>query len=897
MFKLRLRFKHALPTRFTVCLYLLTVIGLTVAPAMAANDPIRVLVLPFQVNAQEDLSYLHNQIAEMLAQLLQKEGAEAVTVQESEIEAALRTITGNLDDIRRLAQAHDAQHVIWGSFTLISRQFSLDAWLMAAAPGTDPVRFFTQGRNLENLLAVTGDLTDQIALALFQRETIAAISVQGNQRIEAEAILRVIGTQQGSVYKPDALSNDLRAIYAMGFFDDVRVEAQSVPDGRAIVFHVKEKPTIRRINIRGNSYIKEEDIRDNLTISTGAILNIFRIYSNIDQIETLYKNKNYHQVKVDYSIRTLDHNQADLDFLITEGPKIYVTDITFEGNRAFKDKALKKVIKVSTKGFFYWLTSSGDLDRAQLDQDVARLNAFYSNQGYVNVRVGEPRVDIQPEGIRITFEIDEGEQFKVGRIELTGDLILPGDELLQQLRTPAETYFNRETVRNDVLTLTDIYADQGYAYADISPRISQDPERLVVDITFDAQKREQILLEKIVIKGNTRTRDKVIRRELHVQEQDLFKGSALKRSIRNLHRLDYFEDIKVDTLRGTEEDKMVLMLDVTEKPTGSFSFGAGYSSEETVFITGAIAQRNLFGRGQTIEFGGQVGARTSRFSLNFTEPYLFDTRLSTTLTAYNQERDWDTYQRNSYGGGVLLGYPVADYTRFYWGYSMDESTIVIQPGFEDFVADTIKELEGTHLTSSANIRLVYDSRDNYFNPTEGSRHSIYIEYAGLGGDIGFNKYVGQTTWWVPLYKSLVGSANARIGLIHKNDDAKLLPDYDKFYLGGINSMRGFGWRGVFLTELNQEGNLVKVGGEKMIQFNLELIFPVLPQAGVHGVVFFDTGNVYKGDIDLTDMRRSVGAGIRWLSPIAPIRVEYGYILDRREGESAGQVEFTLGGVF
>jgi outer membrane protein insertion porin family len=897
MLKLQSMRAHSKTVRFALILCLMAIVCMTAAETVAQADPIRVLVLPFEIHAEGELLYLQNQIADVLAQRLRQEGADALVLEEAQINAARNAIAAGFDQIRALAQTHRAQQVVWGSFTLIDQHFSLDARLMAVAPDAQPTRFFNQGRNLENLSNVAGELAAQIAMPLFERQTVVEVSVAGNQRIEADAIRRVVGTQAGSVYKPETLSNDLRAIYAMGFFDDVRVEAHAVAEGRAIVFHVKEKPTIRRINIRGNSFIKEEDIRDNLTINTGAILNIFRIYSNIEQIEVLYKNKNYHQIKVDYAIRQLDNNQADLDFLIEEGPKIYVTEIVFEGNRSFSDKALKKVIKLSEKGFFSLITSSGDLDRAQLDQDVARLNAFYSNQGYINVRIGEPQIDIEPEGIRVAIKIDEGAQFKVGRVDLTGDLILAREELLEKLRTPAQTYFNRETVRNDVLLLTDIYSDEGYAYADIAPRVSQDAEALVVDITFDVKKREQIILERIVIQGNTRTRDKVIRRELHVSEQDLFRGSALKRSIRDLYRLEYFEDIKVDTIRGSEEDKMVLLIDVTEKPTGTFSFGAGYSSEEKVFFMGSIAQRNLFGRGQTLDFGGQIGARTSLFSANFTEPYLFDTRLSTTLTAYNQERDYDTYERNSYGGGVLFGYPVADYTRFFWGYNLDQSTIDIRAGQEALVPDTIDELTGTNLTSSTNIRLVYDSRDRFFNTTQGSRHSLFLEYAGLGGQIGYNKAIAQTTWYMPLFRSLVGSVNAKVGMIEKNDDDKLLPDYEKFYLGGINSLRGFGYRGVHLTEINQAGNPVEVGGDRMIQLNLEILFPILAESGVYGVVFYDTGNVYDGGINLGDLRQSAGGGIRWLSPIAPIRVEYGYILDRREGESVGQVEFTLGGTF
>ncbi|MBI5896349.1 MAG: outer membrane protein assembly factor BamA, partial [Desulfobacterales bacterium] len=617
--------------------------------------------------------------------------------------------------------------------------------------------------------------------------------------------------------------------------------------------------TIRYINIKGNSFIEEEKIRENLTIATGAILNIFKVRSNIDQIETLYKEKNYHKARIDYKIKPLDNNQADLEFIIEEGPKIYVTAINFEGNKAFPEKDLKKMLKVSEKGFFYWLTSSGDLDRAALDQDVAALNAFYSNAGYINARVGEPRIDIKDEGIEITLKIDEGQRFKVGKVDVTGDLIKPKEELLTPLSISQETYYNREKIRNDVLALTDLYSDDGYAHADISPRIDQNPEQLVVDITFAIQKREQVYFEKIIISGNTNTRDKVIRRELHVNEQGLFSGKDLKRSVRNLYRLDYFEDIKVDTLKGSADDKMVLKLDVTEKPTGNFTFGAGYSSEEKVFFTGSVAQRNLFGRGQTLNFTGTIGAQTTSFVLSFLEPYLLDTRFSGTASLYNQQKKYDDeyYERDSQGGGLSIGYPVFDYTNARLGYHLDRSDIAIDRAYESLVPPDIVLLEGVNWTSSSDVSLTYDSRDRSFNATEGSKHSISFEYAGLGGDIGFNKAIAQTMWYIPIFKKyLIGCANGKIGLVQENDDAKILPDYEKFYLGGINSLRGFGYHGVFIPEVNEDGIPFKTGGERMLQFNAELIFPIVASAGVNGVV-----------------------------------------LDRREYESRGDWEFTLGGSF
>jgi outer membrane protein insertion porin family len=898
MRKPKLTFSCALHAWFGLLLLVLVGSATLAAGGEDGQGAIKVLVMPFEINAQNDLSNLRTQIPGVLAQRLEKEGAVTITVQAPDVEAALKTTSASLDEIRNKAREEGAQHVIWGSFTLIGTIFSLDVRLMSVQPGAPAERFFTQGQNLESLITVTNDLADRIGLKLFEHQLVTEVRIQGNQRIESDAILRAIKTQKGGVFKPDALSKDLRAIYAMGYFDDVRVEVLPSGEGKIAIFHIKEKPTIRHITIKGNSFIEEDKIRENLTITTGSILNIFKIRSNIDQIETLYKEKNYHKARIDYKIKPLDNNQADLEFSIEEGPKIFVTAIRFEGNHAFTEKELKKKLKVSEKGFFYWLTSSGDLDRAALDQDVASLNALYSNQGYINARVGEPRIDIKDDGIEITLKIEEGDRFKVGKVDVTGDLIFPKEELHKKLSIARETFYNREKVRNDVLAITDLYADQGYAYADVSPRIDQNREQLLVDITFTVQKREQVYFEKIIINGNTNTRDKVIRRELHVQEQGLFSGKDLKRSVRNLYRLDYFEDIKVDTLKGSAEDKMVLKLDVTEKPTGSFSFGAGYSSEEKVFFTGSISQRNLFGRGQTLNFTGSIGSRTTSFVLSFNEPYLFDTLFSGTASAYNQDKEYDTYDRKSQGGGVVFGYPVLDYTTYRLGYHLDRSEVIPRSGYENLLPNDIAELEGTNWTSSVETSLTYDSRDRSFNTTEGSKHSLSLEYAGLGGDIGYNKAIAQTMWYVPIVKKwLTGFANAKIGIVKENDPSKILPDYEKFYLGGINSLRGFGYQGVYLVDINQDGNIVKVGGEKMLQFNAEMIFPIVAQAGVNGVFFYDTGNVYEENYNFTDLRQSAGAGIRWLSPIAPIRIEYGFILDRRPGESRGGWEFTLGGSF
>lgn len=854
------------------------------------DETVRLVMLPFDISADSNASYLANQIPEVIGTHLKRSGA--IIISPSDAEALGTTMN---PDVRSFARSRGATHIISGKFSIKGAGFALEASLWNVDEGIPPSEFKANGRNLEELLSVIKSLSDEIGQKLFSQRIIADIQIKGNQRIESDAILRLMQSKIGGTYKPNQLSEDLHAIYNMGYFDDLKVESQSGPEGRIIIFHVKEKPTIRRIKFSGNQHYNDDKLKENLTISTGSILNIFKIRSNINVITDLYKEDNYHRAKVEFKIHPLENNQADLEFVIDEGSKLYITNITFIGNHAFTDKQLLKQISTSPKGFFYWISSSGDLDRAVLDQDVGRLNAYYHNQGYIQARIGEPQIDILEDEIHVTIKVEEGSQFNVGKVDISGDLIFPKEELLKDLTIDDVEHYSREKLQNDVIALTDAYAAEGYAYADVMPQISEDKDNLVVDITYRIKKGELVYFEKIIISGNTNTRDKVIRRELKVHEQEQFNGTALKRSVRNLYRLDYFGDIKVQTLKGSAEDQMVLKIDVAEKSTGTFSFGAGYSSEENFFLLGSVSIRNFLGRGQTLQFNGQLGGSTTRYTLSFTEPWLFDTRLSATAQLYDQKKEYENeYNLDSLGGGLSFGYPIFDYTRLHFGYSYDLSEVT---EVTDAASDQIRELEGINATSRVHAGLTYDSRFPVLQTNEGSKHSLTLWHAGLGGDIGFNKAVLETGWYIPLFKGFVGFIHGKAGVVKETADDKLLPDYEKFYLGGINSMRGYEWRGIHLTEINENGELSKVGGEMMAQFNFELLIPIYQKMGIRGVVFYDMGNVYDDNIDLGNLRSSWGYGIRWNSPLAPIRIEYGNVIDPREGEEDGRLEFTLGGAF
>jgi len=835
---------------------------------------------------------LQKEIPQAVKSQLEQQGAKVLVIDEESLESR-NMVADSLKDIRELGLQTGTDYVVWGSLTWIGQNFSLDAKLLAPGESEMPQTFSVEGEGVENLPATLTELVGQLGLKLFKREKIAEIRIKGNDRIEEDAIRQVLTIKTGDVLNPKDINDQLKAVYKMGYFDDIRIEAQTVPQGKIITVIVTEKPTVRSILVEGNTWVYDDDeIKEELTLRKGSILNINIIQNDMRRIEELYKEKNFYNVKVSFKVYPKKNNQADIEYVIEEGKKLQIKKIEFVGNHAYSSSKLKGLMSTSTKGLLSFLTNSGDLNQEQLTQDVAKLTAFYQNNGYLQARIGEPEVIFEEDGIVINIRLVEGPQFKVGTVTMAGDLIIPEEQLLEKVKIAEEEYYNRDTLRQDVLELTDIYSDEGYAYADISPRIDEDPEKLVVNIVYEINKGKQVYFEEITISGNTKTRDKVIRRQLQVYEQELYSGRRLKRSVRNLYRLDFFEDIKINTIKGSADDKMRLRIDVTEKRTGAFSFGAGYGNVESLFLTASVSEKNLFGRGQILSLKGQLGAKTQRYTLSFTEPWFLDIPLSAGADLYNWNYSYPDYDKDSYGGKLRLGYPIFDYTRATLTYNYDLADV---KNISDDASTSIQQDSGKNIKSSISAHIRYDSRDQLFHPTEGSTHGVEYEFAGLGGNVGFNKIIGETGWYFPLVWQFIGVLHAKSGYV-KQLQGKTLPDYEKFYMVGIDALRGF--ERDDLCPRDNSGSCV--GGNKFVQLNAEIRFPLVAQAGVYGVTFFDTGDIYDSheDIELDKLRESAGLGIRWLSPMGPIRLEYGWILDPKSTDTnTGKWEFSMASAF
>jgi len=539
-------------------------------------------------------------------------------------------------------------------------------------------------------------------------------------------------------------------------------------------------------------------------------------------------------------------------------------------------------------GIFHFLTDSGILKEDRLKQDINKLNAFYLNNGYINAKIGEPEITHDKEWVYVKIPLSEGKQFMVGTVDITGDILsVPRVELIGKLKINKKDYYDRESVIMDIDYLTVTSNNDGYAYANVTPRTIPREKDQKVNIVYNIKKGNQVYFNRISISGNTKTRDKVIRRQLAFVEGDLYSSSKLKTSYMKLNRIRYFEEIDFQTVKGPDEDLTDINIHVKEKPTGMFSIGAGYSAQEQAVLMGQVSQQNLFGRGQTLSLSAQLGSNTTNYELSFIEPWLFDMPLWSKWEIWDTEREYDSYDVSTQGFGTTLGYPLWEYVTGYLGYRLSTNNV---RNVEAGASTYIKEQEGNITESSLTGTLARDTTDDYMFPTRGSKNTISTEYSGglLQGDTDFTKYTGSSTWFFPLPMDTVFGIRGRAGFLHKNGDKKI-PIYNRFYLGGINSLRGL--RDVGPTD-PATGDVI--GGETMACFNLDFIFPLVKNAGMKGVIFFDTGNTWESGYDLGDMRKTAGAGVRWYSPIGPLRLEWGHVLDRKGDEAASRWEFTIG---
>jgi outer membrane protein insertion porin family len=781
-----------------------------------------------------------------------------------------------------------ALYTITGSVTEFGEQISVDARLIDIRTGKTLPGVFVQGKGRQRLGAILAQLRMDIMSRIAPEQRIARIEFKGNRKIEGSAINQVLKSAVGDLLTDENLSTDIKAIFKMGYFDDVTVELRDIPEGKVVAFLVMEKPLITEIRINGNKVLKRDEIEGVMTVRTRQTANPEKLKADMEKIKTLYDSKGFYNAEIRYAIEKAGERDVHIVISIVENEKLFIRNIVFEGNRTFTSKELKNMMTTNEWGIFHFITDSGVLKKDQLKQDVGKINAFYLNNGFINAQVGEPEITHEREGITIKITVSEGRQFRVGKVTITGDeLKTSRADLLEKLQIKKKDFYDREAIIKDIDYLSQVCNDEGFASADVVPRTEPQDKTQAVDVTYEIIKKKLVYFNRINITGNTKTRDKVIRRELFVVEGDLYSRTKLKDSYLALNRLRYFEEIDFQTQKGPDETLTDINIGVKEKATGMFSVGAGYSALDQAVLSAQVSQQNLFGRGQTLSLKASIGGRFSLYDLSFSEPWLFDMPIRSKFDLWNLFRQYDTYKLDSSGFGTVLGYPLSRYITGYVGYRLSSDTV---KEILDTASFYIKRQAGKTTSSGVSLTVTRDSTDDMMFPSTGSKNTVSLEYTGgpLLGNVSYTRYGATSAWFFPLPLDTVFGARGRIGYMNANE-GKEIPIFERYYLGGINSLRGLRQVG---PKDPATGDVI--GGLMSLQFNFEYVFPLIKNAGMKGLVFFDTGNTWESGYHTNDMRKTAGVGIRWYSPIGPLRLEWGYVLDPREGESTSRFEFSIG---
>lgn len=723
---------------------------------------------------------------------------------------------------------------------------------------------------------------------------VADIEVSGNRRVKTDSILNVISVHKGQTVTPPQIDEAIQAIYKLGRFSDVAAQVETRNGAQILIFQVTERPLVRNVQFEGNDEIGTERLRGVVTLKVPDIYDPYEVQKSIAAIKAEYVKDGYYAAGIISDSQVSDENETVVTFRIAEGKLVRIKDIRFEGNTVIPEGKLRDAMDTEEKWMFSWLTGRGNYDETLLDQDLERISDLYFNQGYIRVKVRKPVISLVDDlrHMLILIQVDEGDQYRVGKIDAVGDLIDRKGEILNLLPLRPGDVFSRELLRRGVGKITDLYADQGYAYANVAPLSRVDDGTKIVDLALEIEQGPQVSVERINISGNIKTRDKVIRREMKVIEGDLFNATALKRSKARINNLGYFEAVDVTTSEGSDQKQVNVDVNVKERATGTFSVGAGYSSVDGFVGQGSITQENFLGRGWKLNLAASLGGESTTYQIGLTDPYFLDRNLTLGFELYKTEREWNDFSRKATGGALKLGMPVFDdYSRTLFVYRYEQKEIY---DVSDFADPSIKDEEGQSSISSVTSSFVRDTTDYRLDPSRGGVLETSWEIAGLGGDEKFSKYILDYRHFWPAMYSTVLSAHGQIGYVHAFGGEEVPLD-ERFYLGGINTLRGFQPREV--GPYNPDTDEF-TGGMKETYFNFEWLFPLAKDMGIKGVTFFDVGNAWSEDEDFfSDWRYSVGAGIRWLSPLGPLRLEWGYNLDPKEWEDRSRLDFMIGRFF
>lgn len=735
---------------------------------------------------------------------------------------------------------------------------------------------------------------------------VTLIEVRGNKSISTNTIVSKMKTRIGSPYQENVVSDDLKRLYLLGFFNDIKIDTQDYKDGVKVIITVSERPIIEKITFSGIIHIamKDEKLKDQLKSKETQYLDYPNLTEDVRILKKMYEKMGFSQAQIAYDVKiNKETNKASVQFNVTESKRVRIQDIAIRGNKAFSSARILRLIKTRKAWFF----NAGVLKEDVLKEDMERIKSFYRKGGFTDVTAEyEVNADSKkPFLLYITIKIEEGKKYLVGNVSIVGNKDITEKEILAKLKEciPGKV-FSQESLKQDVSNIHGVYFDRGYISAGVQEATSLNTSTGRVDIVYNIVENEVAYVDKVKIRGNVKTKDVVIRRELRIHPGDKFDGDKLRRSKERLQNLGFFEEVSYDTEDTSVPDKKDLIVDVKESKTGAFSFGGGYSTVDEFVGFVEIEQKNFdwknfpyfTGAGQELRFRASFGSVTQGFDLSFTEPWVFDYPVSFGFDAYQRDhkRDSDVgygYDEDVSGGDLRLGREVSEYLRADLMYRFDRIKIT---NITENATDDLKREEGTNAISSITPSFTFDSRDNKFETKRGNLFTGSLEWAGgpLGGDKDFWKFYGRASHYFPMPLESVFEIRGRAGLAKPYSDSERVPIYERFFAGGAYTIRGYEERSIGPIDTASKDPL---GGESMLIGNMEYTYPLYNFIKL--AAFFDIGNVWEkmGDFGSGNFKSAFGLGVRIKTPIGPIMLDYGIPLNKAPGEddkSSGRFHFS-----
>ena len=737
------------------------------------------------------------------------------------------------------------------------------------------------------------------AFSSFAADKISKIEIEGNKIVSNATIMSTIKARYGEVYNEDIINNDIKNLYATGYFDNIEVEKKKSAEGITVIFKFKEKPVVKTISVKGTRRINRKRIEKLITIKDGSFLDEYKLKEAADAIEDFYQKKGLSETKVTYKTSIDKNNHANVEFIVNESSRVRVRKIIIKGNENIKTKRILKLMHTKRK----WLFNSGLLKEATLSDDVKRIEDFYKERGFSEVKV-DYSVDRVGSNTFITVTIQEGKRYYIGIIRVEGNKVITSKRIRKSLGLKENDVYIERKVNDAVNNIRGLYIDKGYIYAVVKPATFLNPQTGKIDIAFSIVENHIAYVEKIDIRGNTKTRDKVIRRELRIYPGDKFEGEKIRKSRQRLENLGFFESVRFDSEHGSKPNWENLIVDVKEAKTGYLSFGGGYSSIDSFTGFIELRQKNFdyknwstfTGGGQDLNLIASFGDITKRYELDFANPWIFDKPISFGFQLYRRghQQDEDVgygYEEDVTGGTVKFGREFSDQFKGSIGYRFE--TVKIKDVVED-ASQALKDEAGTEDLSTIELGAIYDTRDNVFSPSKGIyfSNSLNITASFLGGDTDFIRFDSGFSKFFPFMRKSVLEFRFRLGIEEPFSDTNKVPLYSRFFAGGASTIRGYHERKIGPIDSVTED---PIGGEALFIGNIEYTYPL--NSILKLATFFDTGNVWEKASDLLGggVKSSVGVGIRVKTPLGPLSLDYGWPLNVEPGEEgkAGRFHFNV----